>query len=174
MIKLELKNSLPFEDKNESDFNSITEKIGVALSTIENDANIPATCEQLANLAGCARKTLNNRGWPIVKLRQIKTERKKLKEEKTKKRDFYADEENVKSNEEILLLRVENFQRDNGRMFEQVQSLTEQLASARELAASLDKTVNNLKEENFNLQNRLRSASTENVSTVVDINWRKR
>ncbi len=174
MTKSKLKKSLPFDEKNESDFNAITEKIQAALSTIENDVNLPATSEELAKLAGCSRKTLNNRIFPVEKLRQIKTERKKLKEEKTKKRDCYADEDNVKSNEEILLLRVENFQRDNGRLFEQVQNLTEQLAVARDLAASLDKTVNSLREENFNLQSRLRATSPENASTVVDINSRKR
>ncbi len=174
MTKSKLKKSLPFDEKNESDFNAVTEKIGAALSTIENDANVPATCEQLAKLAGCSRKTLNNRGWPVEKLRQIKIECKKHKEEQTKKRDCYADEDNVKSNEEILLLRVEAFQNENGRLFEQVQNLTEQLAVARDLSTSLDKTVNSLKEENFNLQNKLRSASPKNASTVVDINSRKR
>lgn len=174
MTKLKLKKSLPFDDKNESDFSAITEKIQAALSIIENDANVPVTCEELAKLANCSRKTLNNRSWPIEKLQQIKTERRKHKEEKTKKRDCYVDEDNVKSNEEILLLRVENFQNENGRLFEQVQTLTEQLATARELTASLDKTVNSLKEENFNLHSKLRSSNAESASTLVDINSRKR
>jgi len=63
---------------------------------------------------------------------------------------------------------------ENGRLFEQVQNLTEQLTTVRELAASLDKTVNHLKEENFNLQSRLRSANLGSAPTAVDINSRKR
>jgi hypothetical protein len=49
----------------------------------------------------------------------------------------------------------------------------EQLMTARKLAESLDKTVNHLKEENFNLQSKLRVGNQRNAPTVVDINSRK-
>ena len=103
--------------------------------------------EELAKIIGCSRKTLNNRDQPIKELKQIKTTRKTLKQEQVKKRDCYKDQDKIKSNEEILVLRIEKFQNENGHLFEKVQNLEEQLKIERELRESLDKSVNLLKKK---------------------------
>jgi hypothetical protein len=75
---------LPFDERNEQDFEDLTRRILDALALIRKDPSIPATQEKLAKLAECTRKTLHNRGWPITELKKIKEERKAGKDGKRK------------------------------------------------------------------------------------------
>ena len=71
-----LKQKAPYDEKNAADFERISKNISLALEKIANDSLIPATEQSLADLAGCSRGTPRNREWPLIRLREIKRERK--------------------------------------------------------------------------------------------------
>ncbi|WP_150912534.1 hypothetical protein [Marinobacter halotolerans] len=71
-----------FDEKNEQDFDDVTERINEALLKIASDANISATKTKLASLAGVHRNTIRNRGWPEERLQEIKRQRKTEAEQK--------------------------------------------------------------------------------------------
>ncbi len=66
----------PYDQRNIEDYKLIGKNISLALDKIQGDDCIPATEESLASLAGCSRGTLRNRKWPLVRLREIKKQRK--------------------------------------------------------------------------------------------------
>jgi hypothetical protein len=94
------KRKAPYDERNDADFERIGKNISLALEKIANDPSVPATEQSLANLAGCSRGTLRNREWPLIRLREIKRERKseaqrvkarpKRKREKTKEEELVA------------------------------------------------------------------------------------
>lgn len=64
------------QEKNEQEFVTVTRRIQEALARIESDPNLKTTQDVLAQLADCSRGTLNNRKWPLERLREIKVARK--------------------------------------------------------------------------------------------------
>lgn len=66
----------PYDAKNETDYQKITDNILAALKQIEHNPKEPATQANLAKLAKCSRGVLRLRGWPIEKLKGIKKKRK--------------------------------------------------------------------------------------------------
>jgi hypothetical protein len=72
------KSGLPdaLREKNDQEFIEITIRIQNALSQIEGNPKLKASQGVLAQLAKCSRGTLNNRKWPLEKLRAIKHARK--------------------------------------------------------------------------------------------------
>lgn len=81
MLKLGLKmtkSRLPsaLQERNEQEFVEVTRRIQKALSLLERDPTLKVTQDALANLANCSRGTLNNRKWPVDRLKEIKADRK--------------------------------------------------------------------------------------------------
>lgn len=68
--------SRALQEKNEQDFIEVTRRIQEALARIESDSRLKATQDVLAQLADCSRGTLNNRKWPLDRLREIKAARR--------------------------------------------------------------------------------------------------
>ena len=66
---------IALQEKKDQDFVEVSRRILEALVRIENDHEIKATQDALAQLAKCSRGTLNNRQWPLDRLRQIKDAR---------------------------------------------------------------------------------------------------
>ncbi len=64
------------EARNHADFIALGEKIEQALLRIEKDRRLSATQVSLSKLAGCTRGTLKNRGWPLLRLKDIKEARR--------------------------------------------------------------------------------------------------
>jgi uncharacterized coiled-coil protein SlyX len=146
---------LPFDERNEQDFEELTRKIWDALATIKKN-RYPATQEKLAELAGCTRKTLHNRGWPITELKKIKEERKANKGSKPKNTtaEHKLSSENHIAREKLLVGRIRNLQEQNCRLFDRVQELEEQKAIS-------DDTIKVLKDEIVALEDVIRKLETE-------------
>lgn len=68
--------STALQEKNEQEFVEVTRRIQEALAQIESTPKLKATQDALAQLADCSRSTLNNRRWPLERLKEIKTARK--------------------------------------------------------------------------------------------------
>lgn len=68
------------QEKNAQEFVEVTRRIQEALARIESDPKLKATQDALAQLADCSRGTLNNRRWPLERLREIKDARKAPKQ----------------------------------------------------------------------------------------------
>ena len=168
---MQKKKELPFDEKNKADFASVTAKIKAALSKIENDLALPASGEKLAELAGCGRKTLYNRKWPIEKLDEIKAARKTLKIEQIKKRNNYEDAEAGRSNEEKFVILIDNLQKENGELFDRVQHLEEKLKISLDASTALNREVQVLRQANSDLK--LESRKHTNASNIIDINFKK-
>lgn len=166
-------NPLPFDARNEEDFSRVTESIHTALARIETDHKIPATSEKLAELSCCTRKTLYNRGWPVERLRQIKAARKAAKEDQLKeRRGYYEDAEGDTSSEAALISRIETLQKENGSLFERVQSLEEQLNNKGDIVNALEQDNKVLREANFELQGKMRINAQAVNSNVIELNSR--
>jgi predicted RNase H-like nuclease (RuvC/YqgF family) len=144
--------SFPFDVQNERDFDDLTQRILDGIEAIRNDQAVPATQEELAKRAVCARKTLHNRGWPIAELKKIKEERKAKKDGKPEKVDAETD---IKR-EGILIEQIRNYQVQNGKLFEQVQDLEDQVKGLSTMTKVLEDEVKSLKEEKRNLESELR------------------
>lgn len=143
---------LPFDERNDRDFEELTQRLRKGLDLIRRNRSLRATQNTLARLAGCSRRTLHIRKWPIDELKKIKADRRPTPKsesvEKTKRR-------RDSTSEEQLIQQIRNYQKENGRLFdlqqcfEQEQStwhlirkrLEEDLASAIEKIAELEKEL---------------------------------
>src|SRR5262245_13368518 len=74
------KDSKPaYDAQNEVDYKDLTKRLEKALKAIEDDSRLKPTQETLRKLARCSRGTLDNREWPLKRLRQIKQDRRQPK-----------------------------------------------------------------------------------------------
>lgn len=65
-----------FDEKNRQEFDDVTERINEALIRLQNGSSIKCTVSSLAKLAGVHRNTINNRIWPLERVKAIKEARK--------------------------------------------------------------------------------------------------
>src|SRR5438270_13232875 len=116
---------LPFDERNEQDFEDLTRRISDALALIRKNPSIPATQDKVDELAGCTRKTLHNRGWPITELKKIKEERKAGKDGRRKNTtvEHRLSAQKHVEREKLLIGQIRNLQRQNGELFDRVQDL---------------------------------------------------
>jgi chromosome segregation ATPase len=149
---------LPFDERNEQDFEDLTRNIQDAVATIKKSRSIPATQEKLAELVGCTRKTLHNRVWPINELKKIKEERKANKDSKPKNTtaEHRLSSENHIAREKLLIGRIRNLQEQNGKLFDRVQELEEQKEVLTDTAKVLEDEIVVLKDEIRKLERELR------------------
>ncbi len=140
---------LPFDERNEQDFEDLTRKIQDAIATIKKTRSIPATQEKLAEMVGCTRKTLHNRGWPITDLKKIKEERKDNKDSKQKNTavEHRLSAEKHITREKLLIGQIRNLQEQNGKLFDRVQDLEEQKAISTDTVRVLEDEILVLKDE---------------------------
>jgi uncharacterized phage infection (PIP) family protein YhgE len=168
---------LPFDEKNQEDFIKLTERILDALEKISKNKAIPATQEKLRELSGCSRKTLHNRIWPVIKLKEIKAARKASNEDKPKKitPEHRLDVEVHINRETQLVEQIRNYQDQNGKLFDQVQDFQEQVAVLTDLNKVLENDVNELKAEIRKLRSELRKVqeNKRGNSKVVSIESRE-
>lgn len=74
-----------YDERNQQDFESVTERINEALLRIAEDDSIKATVSALAKQAQVHRNTISNRVWPLERLEAIKFQRKAEAERKRNK-----------------------------------------------------------------------------------------
>lgn len=159
------------QKKNEEDFERITQNIHAALEKLRASRSLSATQEKLSELAGCSRKTLENRGWPLQELKRIKEQRKVNRETREHPAKDQLSVENRLKREQLLIQRVENLQDQNAKLFDQVQRLEEKLEDARRLFEVQDRDFTFVKEEKRKLENELRRLKREDSgSNVIQMN----
>jgi DNA-directed RNA polymerase specialized sigma subunit len=130
-MRKELK-KLPFDERNEQDFEALTLKIWDVIETIKKSKSIPATQEKLAELVGCTRKTLHNRGWPISELKKIKGERKASKDSKQKTNtvEHRLSADRHIEREKLLIEQIRNLREQNAKLFDRAQEMNDRAASS--------------------------------------------
>lgn len=149
---------LPFEERNEKDFEDLTRKIWDAITTIKKTRSIPATQEKLSELVGCTRKTLHNRGWPVTELKNIKEQRKATQNSNPKKTtvEHRLTSEKHIARGKLLIRRVRNLQEQNGKLFDRVQELEDQKSIAADTVSVLEAEIATLKDVNRTLEKEVR------------------
>ncbi|MBA1278839.1 hypothetical protein [Stutzerimonas stutzeri] len=65
-----------FDAQNQRDFDRITEVLTQCLLTISSDSALKPTVAQLSRLSGVHRHTIEKRGWPATRLKDIKENRR--------------------------------------------------------------------------------------------------
>lgn len=73
-----------YDEKNNIEFNDVTERINEALLKMQSDHSIKCSISSLAQLASVHRNTINNRVWPLERVKAIKVARKAELDEKRK------------------------------------------------------------------------------------------
>ncbi len=73
-----------YDEKNKQEFDDVTERINEALIRMQNDSSIKCSTSTLAKLASVHRNTINNRVWPLERVKAIKEARKAEIAEKRK------------------------------------------------------------------------------------------
>jgi len=153
--------ALPFDDRNQRDFDEMTVRIRQGLESIRKSKSLDATQATLAKLAQCSRRTLSLRRWPIEELKRIKDEcrsRKKDPHEESPK-----ESEIEQNRERQLIKQVRNYQDQNGRLFNQVQHLEEQQSKSAFIISRLEQQVSGLTDEVQRLEKQLRMTRLEVV-----------
>jgi gas vesicle protein len=135
--------SLPFDQKNEQDFQEMTERIRCALDDIRKSRTLKPTQMVLAKLAKCSRRTLSLRIWPIEELRKIKEARSQHQQESPSSTKGDAS----KFNEGLLEKQVRNYQRQNGELFYRVQDLEEEKSRSDLIISTLENELEELREK---------------------------
>lgn len=167
-----------FDERNEQDFEDLTQKIWDAITSIKKARSIPATQDKLAEMAGCTRKTLHNRGWPITELKKIKEDRKANKAGKPKSitAEHRLNSETHIAREKMLIRQIRNLQEQNGKLFDRVQELEEQKAGLLDTAKVLEDEIDILKDETRKLERELWQIKQRHGdrNNVVSIRARKK
>lgn len=163
---------LPFDSRNEQDFEDLTRRISDALAHIRKNPSIPATQDKLAKIAECTRKTLHNRGWPITELKKIKEERNANKDRKRKNTtvEHRLSAQRHVEREKLLIVRIRNLQGQNGELFDHVQNLEEQKSVLKDTVKVLEEEIIVLKDEKQKIGRELRllKQGRDNKTNVVD------
>jgi hypothetical protein len=145
--------ALPFDDRNQRDFDEMTVRIRQGLEAIRKSKSLDPTQTTLAKLAQCSRRTLSLRRWPIEELKRIKDERRS----REKVSQVESPNEEIEHNRERQLIKqVRNYQDQNGRLFDQVQHLEEERSKSSLIISTLEQQVRGLSEEVQRLEKQLR------------------
>ena len=145
---------LPFDDRNQRDFDELTARIRQGLEVIRKNKSVKVGQANLANLAQCSRRTLSLRRWPIEALKQIKNERRSRENDSHEEN---LNETSIEQDREHQLIRqIRNYQGQNGRLFDQVQHLEEEQSKSVLIISSLEQQVSGLSEEVQRLEKQLR------------------
>lgn len=132
--------------KNASDFDAMTEAIETALKKIEGDRRLKPIQATLAKLANCTRGTLNNRQWPLVRLQEIKTARKK---ELGAKRPPESTESAAKLESEMDELKrlLQLSRTENARLHDKNEELAKALQQSKDLLAEVARHTRNSRQD---------------------------
>lgn len=145
---------LPFDQRNQEDFEDVTERINEALLEIASDSKVKATITELAKRAKVHRNTIRNREWPAERLKAIKAERKAERERKTDKTD-------MPNPLDVLTSKLEMARLETLHWFNQYNEAKAFYESANENVKYLSKTRESYKQEVEALKGRVRELEQE-------------
>lgn len=174
-----------YRERNEEDFEKMTQAIESAIQILQEDPSEQATQENLAELAGCSRKTLHNREkmglthenriLPITELKAIQQARKSIEENSRKilKRKSNLDQkvtvEAHINREKILIEQVTNYQEENAKWFNRVQELEREKERTARLLKLAERHIDDLKREKKELESEIRELKQDEDSKVINI-----
>jgi hypothetical protein len=147
--------TLPFDERNDQDFEELTQRIRQALDLVRKNRSLKPTQNTLARLAQCSRKTLHLRRWPVEQLKSIRNQRLSNPESgrgKTKTK-HEAPTENQ------LIAQIRNYQSQNGKLFDQVQYFEHEQTTWTLVRKALEEDLATAKEKIQELEKALRSKS---------------
>jgi Mg2+ and Co2+ transporter CorA len=154
--------SLPFDERNQRDFEEITERIRTALDAIRKSKSLKPTQSTLARLAQCSRRTLSLRRWPIEELKRIKQNRNPNAAESESgsppKRTGRTNQ-----NEAQLIAQIRNYQDQNGKLFDRLQGLEEEKSRSVFIQKTLEEQLNASRETVRELERELRMTNLKVV-----------
>lgn len=132
--------------KNARDFDAMTQAIDEALRKIERDRRIKPSQATLAKLANCTRGTLNNRGWPLARLLDIKRERERNRAaEKSVEPKSCASK--VESEIDKLKNQLQLSRTENSRLHAKNEQLGKDLQQAKDLLAEVTRLTSNTRQD---------------------------
>ncbi len=143
-----------FDQKNEEEFEDVTERINEALLKIASDPNIKATQTKLADLAGVHRNTISNREWPLESLASIKADR----QAETERAKSY---EPGPSKEEQLSEQLNNARLETLYWFNKYQDALSLQEGSSESVKFLSKTRDEYRKKVSDLEQQLRALKHE-------------
>jgi hypothetical protein len=144
--------ALPFDERNQRDFDDMTARIRDALDLIRKNKSLRATQDALAEFAQCSRRTLSLRVWPILELKKIKEARSShLKAVEGK-----PDVRTAVKTSSLLIKQVKNYQTQNGELFDRLQDLEEDKARLVVVVSTLEHQLQALKEKLNSLEREAR------------------
>lgn len=140
--------ALPFDERNQRDFDDMTARIRDALDLIRKNKNLRATQDVLAELAQCSRRTLSLRVWPILELKKVKDARSNHINAVKRK----ADVRSAVKTDSLLIKQVKNYQAQNGELFYRLQNLEEDKARSIAVISTLENQIQTLNEKLVSLE----------------------
>lgn len=146
--------ALPFDERNQRDFDDMTTRIRDALDLIRKNKSLRVTQDALAELAQCSRRTLSLRVWPILELKKIKDARSNH----IKAVEGKADVLTTVKTDSLLITQVKNYQIQNGELFDRLQNLEEDKARLVVVISTLEHQLQTLKEKLNSLERENRRA----------------
>jgi Mg2+ and Co2+ transporter CorA len=145
---------LPFDERNQRDFEEITERIRTALEAIRKSKSLKPTQTTLARLAQCSRRTLSLRRWPIEELKGIKEKRNPGPVES--KMSSPNRKLKTNQNEAQLIAQIRNYQNQNATLFDRVHALEEEQSRSALIRCNLEEQLRALRETVSELEKELR------------------
>lgn len=140
--------SLPdaLTEKNARDFDAMTRAIEDALKKIERDHRLKPTQATLSRLANCTRGTLNNRGWPLTRLSEIKLARGE-KQKPQKSSELQAVSAKAISEIDTLKERLQLSRTENARLHAENSLLRKDLQQAKNLLEEVGRLTKNTRQD---------------------------
>ena len=148
--------SLPFNERNQRDFEELTERIRTALNTIRKSKSLKPTQSTLAKLAQCSRRTLSLRRWPLEELKGIK--KKRSPDPVESKTSSPNKKLGTNHNEGQLIAQIRNYQNQNATLFDRVQGLEDENSRSALIRARLEEQLRALQQIVSELEKELRTA----------------
>lgn len=154
--------SLPFDEKNQLDFDEMTERIRTGLDAIRKNKSLKATQSTLAKLAQCSRRTLSLRRWPVEELKRIKNKRSP---DEVESESVLSPKRTLRTtqNEAQLIVQVRAYQAQNGTLFDRVQGLEEEKSRSALIQKTLDAELSAARETISELEKELRKTKLKVV-----------
>lgn len=133
-----------YDEKNQKDYDDITNRLNYALDTISGNPNLPATQQEVAKQSGVHRNTVRDREFPATRLKNIKQQRKK--DEDKKKKETRSENEQLKEERDKIAKEVVHWFSEFVRAKEDKDSFERQLQRSIENADFYKREFNKQKE----------------------------
>jgi len=147
--------ALPFDERNDRDFEDLTNRIRNGLDLIRKTKSLKPTQDTLAKLAKCSRRTLSLRRWPVEELKKIKHPPFVDRQSQTVAGAIKKGKGETPLTQ--LINQIRNYQDQNGQLFDRVQYLEEEQVTSALIRKSLEEDLEELRNQINQLEKQLRT-----------------